>query len=119
MPAPRRGDVFDARLDPVEGSEQAGTRPVVVVSRDALNAVVPRVIVVPCTTHHPDRRVYPSQALLAAPDGGLTNDSLALGDQVRTLAVQRLVRRRGALSAAAVGRIDRALLIALDLPSPF
>ena len=37
----KRGDVFDARLDPTEGSEQAGTRPVVIVSRDAINASSP------------------------------------------------------------------------------
>ena len=36
----RRGDVYDARLDPTEGSEQAGWRPVVVVSRDAINRIV-------------------------------------------------------------------------------
>jgi mRNA interferase MazF len=33
----RRGEVYDARLDPTEGSEQAGIRPVVIVSRDAIN----------------------------------------------------------------------------------
>ena len=32
-----RGDVYDARLDPTEGSEQAGSRPVIIVSRDAIN----------------------------------------------------------------------------------
>ena len=35
----RRGEVYDARRDPVEGSEQAGFRPVVIVSRDTLNDV--------------------------------------------------------------------------------
>jgi mRNA-degrading endonuclease toxin of MazEF toxin-antitoxin module len=39
-----RGDVYDARLDPVEGSEQGGTRPVVIVSRDAINAHSPVVL---------------------------------------------------------------------------
>jgi mRNA interferase MazF len=33
----KRGEVYDARLDPVEGSEQRGSRPVVIVSRDAIN----------------------------------------------------------------------------------
>lgn len=33
----KRGDVWSARLDPVEGSEQAGKRPVLIVSRDAIN----------------------------------------------------------------------------------
>jgi mRNA interferase MazF len=42
-----RGEVYDARLDPVEGSEQGGTRPVVIVSRDAINAYSPVVLAVP------------------------------------------------------------------------
>ncbi|ETW98927.1 MAG: hypothetical protein ETSY2_41915 [Candidatus Entotheonella gemina] len=36
----RRGEVYDARLDPTVGSEQAGSRPVVIVSRDAINASI-------------------------------------------------------------------------------
>ena len=112
----RRGEVYDARLDPTEGSEQAGTRPVVIVSRDAINTVSPVVIVVPCTTYRSGRQLYPSQVLLRAPDGGLTADSVALGEQVRALATTRLGRRRGQLSPQALTQLDRALLIALDLP---
>lgn len=47
----KRGEVYDARLDPTEGSEEAGSRPVVVVSRDSLNDVLPVVVTVPCTTY--------------------------------------------------------------------
>ncbi len=111
-----RGEMYDARLDPTEGSEQAGSRPVVIVSRDAINAASPVILAVPCTTYRPGRRIYPSQVLLHAPDGGLTADSVALGDQVRALAKSRLGRRRGQLSAEALTALDRALLIALDLP---
>ena len=112
----RRGEVYDARLDPTEGAEQPGSRPVVIVSRDAINASSPVVIVVPCTTCRPRRRLYPSQVLLHAPDGGLGVDSVALGEQVRTLAKSRLGRQRGLLSPQALTQLDRALLIALDLP---
>lgn len=112
----RRGEVYDARLDPTEGSEQAGIRPVIVVSRDAINAASPVILVVPCTTSRTGRRLYPSQVLLQAPDGGLDVDSVALGEQVRALATSRLRRRRGQLSPMALASLDRALLIALDLP---
>jgi mRNA interferase MazF len=112
----RRGEVYDARLDPTEGAEQAGSRPVVIVSRDAINASGPVVIIVPCTTYRPGRRLYPSHVLLHAPDGGLDVDSLALGEQVRALAKSRLRRHRGLLSPQSVAQLDRALLIALDLP---
>jgi len=111
----RRGDVFDARLDPTEGSEQAGSRPVIIVSRDAINEASPVVVVVPCTTYHADRRIYPSQVLLRAQDGGLRVDSLALGEQVRAIAKTRLKAKRGSLSIEALRRIDHALAITLDL----
>ena len=112
----RRGEVYDVRLDPTEGSEQGGSRPVVIVSRDAINAVSPVILAVPCTTYRSGRRLYPSQVLLHAPDGGLTADSVALGEQVRVLAKSRLGRQRDMLSAQAMAALDRALLIALDLP---
>ncbi len=113
----KRGDLFDARLDPTEGSEQAGFRPVVLVSRDAINTASPVVLVVPCTTYRPERRIYPSQVLLTSPDGGLEVDSLALAEQTRAISKTRLIRHRGSLSSAAMARLDRALLIALDLES--
>ncbi len=111
----RRGEVYDAALDPTRGSEQAGFRPVVVVSRDAINAASPVVIAVPCTTYREGRRVYPSQVLIQAPEGGLEADSLALGEQVRALAKSRLRRKRGTLTSEAISKLDRALLISLDL----
>jgi mRNA interferase MazF len=74
------------------------------------------ILVVPCTTYRAGRRLYPSQVLLHAPDGGLDVDSVALGEQIRALATSRLGRRRGQLSATALTQLDRALLIALDLP---
>ncbi len=114
----RRGEVYDVNLDPTEGSEQAGTRPVVIVSRDAINVAAPVVLGVPCTTYRQQRRLYPSHVLLRAPDGGLAVDSIALCEQVRALAKARVVRLRGSLSAHSMQRIDRALMIALDLRDP-
>ena len=112
----KRGDVYLARLDPTEGSEQAGSRPVILISRDAINRASPVVVVIPCTTHRAKRRIYPSQVLLRSPDGGLTADSIALGEQVRAVAKSRLAQRLGSLFPGSIDQIDRALLIALDLP---
>jgi mRNA interferase MazF len=88
----KRGEVYDARLEPVEGSEQGGTRPVIIVSRDAINAYSPVVLAIPCTTYQTGKRVYPTQVLIQSPDGGLTNDSVAIADQVRVLSKTRLLR---------------------------
>jgi mRNA interferase MazF len=114
----RRGEVYDVRLDPTEGSEQAGTRPVIIVSRDAINTSSPAVIGVPCTTYHPGDKIYPSQILIHAPDGGLDHDSIALGEQLRVLSKTRFGRQRGVLAAQTLAQLDRALLIALALPRP-
>ena len=111
----KRGDVYDARLDPTEGSEQAGWRPVVIVSRDAITNASNVIIAVPCTTLRPGRRIYPSQVVLRPPEGGLDVPSVALCEQVRAIAKSRLGRQRGALSTHALGALDRALAIALDL----
>ena len=111
----KRGEVYDARLDPVEGSEQRGSRPVVVVSRDAINESSPIVSAAPCTTYREGRRVYPSQVLVKAPEGGLDADSVILGEQVRVLDKTRLLRRRGELTPATTSRLNEALRIAFDL----
>jgi mRNA interferase MazF len=111
-----RGDVYEARLDPIEGSEQGGNRPVVIVSRTAINRASPVIVVVPCTTFRPTRTLYPSQVLLRAPDGGLRVDSVALGEQVRAIAKTRLKARWGSLVEESLRQLDRALAITLDLP---
>jgi mRNA interferase MazF len=111
----KRGEVYNARLDPTEGSEQAGIRPVIIVSRNAINIASSVILVVPCTTYRSERRIYPSQVLVSAPDGGLTNDSIALAEQVRVLAKSRLLGQRGTLAEETLIKLNRALAIALDI----
>lgn len=111
----KRGEIYDARLEPVEGSEQGGTRPVILVSRDVINAYSPVVLAVPCTTYHAKKPIYPTQVLIKAPDGGLSKDSLAMADQVRVLSKTRLIRLRATLSDETIKQLNQALIIALDL----
>lgn len=112
----KRGEVYNARLNPVEGSEQAGeNRPVIIVSRDAINDNSPVVLAVPCT-RYTGQRVYPSQLLVQAPNGGLDVDSVAMAEQMRAIDKHRLGRLRGTLSQQTMTGLDRALRIALDLP---
>jgi mRNA interferase MazF len=115
----KRGEIYDARLEPVEGSEQGGTRPVIIVSRDAINANSPVVLAVPCTTYQTNKRIYPTQVLLTPPEGVLSNESIAMADQVRVLSKSRLLRLRGMLRDRTIKQLNQALLIALDLPINF
>jgi mRNA interferase MazF len=111
----RRGDVYDARLNPTEGSEQGGLRPVIVVSRNAINQNSSVVVVVPVTSTTNSKRQYPHNVLIEGGEGGLTVASVALGGQIRALSKTRLLRQRGALSSQTMQAIDRALRITLNL----
>lgn len=115
MVPPARGDVYQAALDPIRGSEQGGERPVVVMSRDAINKSSQVVIIVPVTDRANKKRIYPSHVVLKAGDGGLRIDSVALAEQVRAIAVTRLLTRVGQLSPHSISAIGAALKIALDL----
>lgn len=110
-----RGDVFDARLDPTEGSEQAGIRPVVVISRNAINQSSSIIVVAPLTTATNVKRPYPNNVPIAKGEAGLTANSVMLGGQIRAIAKSRLLHKRGELTANTVQQIDKALRITLNL----
>lgn len=111
----KRGDVFDARLNPTEGPEQAGTRPVVIVSRDAINKNSSAIVVVPLTKASNMKRSYPNNITIPKGEGGLTFDSVLLGGQVRAIAKSRLLSQRGTLIEDIMQQVDKALRITLDL----
>jgi mRNA interferase MazF len=111
-----RGEVYQADLSPTQGSEQSGTRPVIIVSRDALNAISTVVIVVPVTGRENKLRIYPSQLEIKARDGGLSKDSVALCEQLRAISKTRLKKRLGMLSNRTVAFLNLTLRITLDLP---
>ncbi len=115
LPKPVRGDVFSARLDPTEGSEQAGTRPVVIISRDSINANSPVVVIVPLTDAANLKRLYPSQTHLPKGSGGLKMDSVAKAEQIRAIQVSRFVGYWGRLDREALARIEDAVRITLAL----
>jgi mRNA interferase MazF len=114
----RRGEIVTLRLDPARGSEASKTRPAVIVSNDAANATATRlgrgvITVVPVTSS--TARVYPFQVLLPARQTGLPRDSKAQAEQVRSVAVERIVKRVGQLPAALVTELDQALRVHLSL----
>ncbi len=110
-----RGEIYQANLDPISGSEQGGTRPVLIVSRNALNANAPIVIVVPLTSRENKRRLYPTQVELLAGEAALSKDSVALCEQVRAVSKNRLTKRIGQLGFQKMSLVDATLMIALDL----
>ena len=114
----RRGDIVVVSLDPVRGSEANKNRPAVVVSNDAANTAATRlgrgvITVVPVTSNV--ARVYPFQVLLPAVQTGLSRDSKAQAEQVRSVAVERIGERMGRLPAAIMDQLDEALRVHLCL----
>ncbi|EDN67574.1 PEMK-like protein [Beggiatoa sp. PS] len=90
--------VFLASLDPSKGSEQAGKRPVLVISREAINQLLPVVNVIPLTSKKPNTNViYPNEVLLPSNTASLKRDSIALCYQIRTLDKNRLEKDFGEL----------------------
>ena len=87
--------VWLANLDPVIGSEQGRTRPIIVVSVSFLNNILPVINVIPITSRKPKRRIYPNEAVLPVNTAGLTLDSIALCYQIRTLDKRRLTEMFG------------------------
>jgi len=111
----KRGDVYLANLDPTRGSEQAGTRPVLVFQHDTLNKVLPRtVIVIPLTTTLPMARL-PSCILIPAGEGGLRQDSVAICHQIRALDRAALLRYWGTLSHERLTEVERAVAFSLGM----
>jgi mRNA interferase MazF len=110
-----RGEVYQADLNPIAGSEQGGKRPVLIVSRNALNINASIVIVVPLTGRENKRRLYPTHVELTAGEGGLAKDSVALCEQVRAISKNRLKKKLGQVSTQKMSLVDAALKISLDL----
>lgn len=89
----RRGDVWLATLDPVQGAEMGKSRPVVVVSADGMG-VLPVKWVAPCTTTKLAAAAW-RVPLNATPENGLDRDTTIDLMQLRSISVERLVHKVG------------------------
>ena len=112
MSFPRRGEIYWVNLDPVVGSEIAKTRPAVIISNDIGNQYANRVIVAPISPGNTSK-VYPFEVFLPAGESGLTNDSKALLDQIRTVDKSRLGKRIGQLAQPRIEEINKAIRLSL------
>lgn len=110
----RRGDIWLAHLDPVIGSEQGKTRPVLIIQNDIANEYSPVVIVAALTTAVGPKE-YPTEVRVRAPEGGLKQDSVILLNQIRTIDKQRLITFWRRLSPETMKKVDEAIKISLGL----
>jgi len=94
----RKWSIWRANLDPVIGSEQGKSRPVIIISEDEINDLLNIVNIIPVTTKKEGRIIYPNEALLPIIDTDLENESIALCHQIRTIDKKRLSKEYGMIS---------------------
>jgi len=110
-----RGSVVWVALDPARGAEVPKTRPCVVVSRTEANEISWTVTVVPLSSVRGSRKDRLIQPILSARETRLPRNSRALCDQVRTIDKGRIHREVGVLITGALVRVDRGLILHLQL----
>ena len=102
-----RGEIYWADLNPVRGSEQAGFRPVVILSHEIFNRRSGTVIAMAITSQ-PQRSGFP--LTLALPDDRLPRRSWIKISQIRTISAERLGKRLGAVDKDVLDRTIDGLL---------
>jgi mRNA interferase MazF len=110
---PARGEIWEVEFDPTVGREQAGRRPALVISDNALNSGPRGLVVVIPITGTP--RGLPTHVPLTPPEGGLTKLSMIMTEQVRSVSKNRLGRPYGAVAQPTMDQVGRILRIVLGL----
>jgi mRNA interferase MazF len=112
-PAAARGDIWLADLNPVRSHEQAGRRPVLVISVDPFNqSRADLVVVVPITS---TLRNIPFHVVVQPPEGGLANRSALLCEAVRSISKGRLIDRWGSVLPATMAEVEDRLRVLMGL----
>ena len=108
---PKRGEIYLVCLDPVIGSEINKTRPALILSNDINNQYSETVTVIPITSNI--SKIFPFEVMLSRDKSGLTKDSKAKCNQIRTIDKQRMVKNIGKVIPDIMKEIEKALLIHL------
>ena len=110
----RRGDIYYADLRPVVGSEQGGVRPVLIIQNDVGNKHSPTVICAAITTRM-NKAKLPTHVELPTRECEMIKDSVILLEQLRTIDKQRLKERICHIDDELQRKVDRALMVSLEL----
>jgi mRNA interferase MazF len=112
----RRSEIYFVNLNPVQGQEQAGDRPVLVLSVDAINQLPLVVTVVVGTKGANVLRDYPTNVRVSPDESGLLEETVFLCFQVRSLDPSRFPSRpAGRLSEAKMREVEAAVRYCLGL----
>ena len=109
----KRGDVYYADLNPVIGSEQNGHRPIIVIQNDMGNLYSPTTIVAMVTSSQ--KKKLPTHVHVIDEGSGLSDDSIIMLEQIRTIDKQRLGSMIGHVSDETMELIEDAALCSLGI----
>lgn len=112
MKKPKRGEIWWADMGKGRGSEQAGTRPVLIIQNDVGNQFSPTVIVATLTDVH--KKYIPTHVDIKRQQGLLKDSTITL-EQIRTIDKDRLTNRMATLSSDDMDRVNKALMISVGL----
>ena len=111
-----RGEIYYADLDPVVGSEQMGTRPVLILQNNVGNHFARTVIVAPITSRIHTKSKIPTHSYIGM-IGSMKYPSVVMLEQLRTLDKRRLRERAGRIPEDDMRRVDEALGVSMGLES--
>lgn len=94
----KRWAIWRANLDPVVGSEQGLTRPVLIISDDTINELINPVNIIPITSRKSSRLIYPNEVLIESLVYGLPEESIVLCHQIRTIDKKRFAQFYGEIN---------------------
>jgi mRNA interferase MazF len=103
----KQGEIWFTDLNPVKGSEQAGYRPVIIISGNLLNVHAKVVVCVPLTAQI--KNYHGNLVLDPSPTNGLSAKSEGLTLHVRSISKARMVQRLGNISKAELKQIHTCL----------
>lgn len=110
----KRGEIYFAQLNPVQGSEQGGIRPVLIVQNDIGNMHSPTTIIVAITSQISKARL-PTHVELRKDESGLERDSVVLTEQLRTIDKSRLRQKVAELNPGSMEKVAQAMAISIGL----
>lgn len=108
-----QGDIYLTRLDPTEGNEQAGTRPVIIVSGASMNEAYNLVWALPLSSKV--KKFASCLKLKKKPTNGLKSDSEVITYQIRSISKKRLLKKLGRVEKHELSQIMGNILEVLTL----
>ena len=109
----KRGEIYLTNLNPYQGSEQGGVRPVIIIQNDIGNFYSHTTIIIPVTNYMNHKKSLPTHVIL--PENILSYKSVALCEQLRVIDKNRLIRYIGKLDGKILREIKSAINISLGM----